>query len=369
MARSDANFATISEIIRAARTRLPADHWDCSAGGVGSETTLRRNRQSMETVAFRPRLLRGVKSPDLNTTLLGHQLSSPLVLAPVGMMALFSENGAVGPARVAAKRGIISCNSIMTSPHLSEVGAAGPGRVMLQLYFRGDRSWLRDTIQQAEASNYVALVVTVDSIGGGTRDRDLLNRFDITTACRHPNLPGGVWLGLEYQVSSTWDDFSWIRSVTKLPVMIKGITTTDDARMAVECGAAAVYVSNHGCRALDSLPAALEVLPEVVDAVSGRAEVIVDSGFLRGTDVIKALAMGARAVSLGRLQIWSLAAGGEAGLDRALEMLQQEIYETLQLLGCPSVAELNPSYLRPSTPTRFATSDWYRYEWAPLPRL
>ena len=179
----------------------------------------------------------------------------------------------------------------------------------------------------------------------------------------------GAGPGLEHQVRFTWDDLAWLHEVSRLPLMVKGITTTHDALAAIEHGASVVYVSNHGGRALDHLPATIEVLPEIVAAVEGRAEVIVDSGFLRGSDVVKALALGARAVVVGKLQVWALAAGGEAGLERALELLDREVRETMQLLGAASVSELNPSFLRPGTPTRVSAYDGNQYEWAPMPRV
>ncbi len=366
--KDDLGFATIPEIIRAARIRLPPGRWDHASGGVESETTLRRNRLAMETIAFRPRLLQGIAAPDIRTSFLGQQLDSPVLLAPIGSIMLFSENGAVGPARVAARRGTIFCYGILSWPDLAEVGAVAPGRLVLQLYIRGDRAWLRDVVQKAEAANCLALCVTADSVGGANRDRDLHNRYQGRAGTLHPNLPPGAGPGLEHQVRFSWDDFDWLRANTHLPLMLKGVTTTDDALTAIEHGAAVVYVSNHGGRELDHLPATLEVLPEIVAAVDGRAEIIVDGGFLRGTDVVKALALGARAVLLGKLQVWALAAGGEAGLDRALELLDHEIRETLQLLGATSVSELGPSYVRPTTPTRLGVSDWNDYEWAPMPR-
>jgi isopentenyl diphosphate isomerase/L-lactate dehydrogenase-like FMN-dependent dehydrogenase len=166
-----------------------------------------------------------------------------------------------------------------------------------------------------------------------------------------------------------WDDFDWLRSITHLPIMVKGIMTPDDAVLALEHGADAIYVSNHGGRELDHLPATIEVLPEIVAAVDGRAEVVVDSGFLRGTDVVKALALGARAVLLGKLQVWALAAGGEPALERALEILDEEIREAMLLLGARNPQELTPAYVRPATPTRHDVADWNQYEPAPLPRL
>jgi isopentenyl diphosphate isomerase/L-lactate dehydrogenase-like FMN-dependent dehydrogenase len=224
-------------------------------------------------------------------------------------------------------------------------------------------------VQKAEASGYLALCVTADSIGASRRDRDLHNRYLPRDGTLHPNLPPGDVDGGYYQIRFTWDDFAWLKSITRLPIMAKGITTIEDALQSIECGASAVYVSNHSGRELDHMPATLEVLPEIIDAVGGRAEVVVDGGFLRGTDVVKAIALGARGVLLGKLQVWGLAAGGEETLERTLEILDYEIADTLKCLGCPSISALDRSYLRPSTPTRFAAYDWNQYEWAPLPKL
>jgi isopentenyl diphosphate isomerase/L-lactate dehydrogenase-like FMN-dependent dehydrogenase len=362
-------FATISEVIRTARQQLPPHYWDHSAGGVGIETTLRRNRQMLESVAFRPRLMQGVGTPAINVTCLGLDLASPIVFAPVGTIALFAEHGATASAAVAIERQLLSFNSVMSSPSLEQVGRTGKGRVALQLYIRGGRTWLTDTIRQAEECGYVAVCVTADSIGGGTRDRDALNNFRGLAHTAHPNLPPDDPSGLEHQLTFTWDDLAWLRTVTSLPLLVKGITTVADARSAVECGVDAIYVSNHGGRALDGLPATIEVLPEVVDEVQDQAEVIVDSGFLRGADIVKALAFGARAVSLGRLQLWALAAGGEEALTQVVDMLEHEVRETLQLLGVASVNGLTRDYLRQAQPTRIHSSDYNMFQWAPMPQL
>lgn len=362
-------FATISDTIRTARQRLPAHWWDHSAGGVGTETTLRRNRQMLEAVAFRPSLMRGVGVPAITTSVLGISLDSPILFAPVGTVALFSESGAAGPARVAARRRLLSFNSVMSSPALDEVAAGAKGRVALQLYIRGGRRWLTDVVQRAEGCGYAAVCVTADSIGGGTRDRDLLNGFSALAYTAHPNLGSEEGDGLAHQLTFTWDDLAWLRSVTSLPLVVKGVTTAEDARLAASHGADAVYVSNHGGRALDGLPATIEVLPEVLDEVQQDAEVIVDSGFLRGTDIVKAVAYGARAVALGRLQVWALAAGGEAGLTRVVELLEQEVRETLQLLGVASLGDLGRRHLRPALPTRVHLTDFNTFQWAPLPSL
>lgn len=372
----EVSFATISEIMRTARQRLAPHLWDHAAGGVGTETTLRRNRQVMESIAFRPRLLQGTGAPDITTSVLGHQLDSPIMFAPVGTTSLFSRHGALAPASVAAKRRLVSFSSVMTSPRsvmtmaqMGEVGAAAEGRAVLQFYVRGDRAWLRDLVGNAAEAGFWALCLTADSIGGGTRDRDLLNDYRSFIRALEPDLPSSDAEGLRHQLAFTWDDFSWLRTQTELPIFVKGVTTPQDAGEAAERGAQAIYVSNHGGRALDSLPATIEVLPEIVEAVRGRAEVVVDSGFLRGTDIVKALVLGARAVGIGKLQLWALAAGGQAGLECAVDLLEREVRETLQLLGAASIAQLTQANLRPATPTRYAVANLNEYEWAPVPRL
>jgi isopentenyl diphosphate isomerase/L-lactate dehydrogenase-like FMN-dependent dehydrogenase len=360
---------TISELVRGARQRLSPTLWDYASGGVGSETTLRRNRQAMELHAFRPELMRGPGSPDISTSFLGLELAAPVVFAPIGTIALFADRGALAPAAVAASQDLLSFNSVISSPGLSEVGSTGSGRAALQLYIRGGRPWLERVVREAEDSGYHSVCVTADSIGGGSRDRDLLSGFIPSRATAHPNLLDEGVDDVDHQLLFTWDDLAWLRSVTSLPLMVKGVTTPEDARVAVEHGADAVYVSNHGGRSLDGLPATLEVLPEIVAELRGDAEVLVDGGFLRGTDVVKAIALGARAVGIGKLQAWALAADGERGLTRAVEILRREIHETLQLLGCPSLAQLTDKHLRSSFPTQFHATDFGEFTWAPMPRV
>jgi isopentenyl diphosphate isomerase/L-lactate dehydrogenase-like FMN-dependent dehydrogenase len=361
------DFLTIPEVIRAARRRMPPAAWDHASGGVESETTLRRNRLAMETLSFRPRLLRGIAEPDLRTTFLGRTLDSPVMLAPIGSIGSFHPDGALAPARVAARRRTMCCVGILSRPSLSEVAAEAAGPLLLQIYVRGDRDWLHGVAQTAEAAGYVGLCLTADSTGGAKRDRDLHNRYQHHAGSVRPNLRQDGGLGLDFQATFCWDDFDWLRSITRLPIILKGVLTAQDALLAVEHGADAIYVSNHGGRELDHLPATLEVLPEIIAAVEGRAEVIVDSGFLRGTDVVKALALGARAVLLGKLQVWGLAAGGESVLEQVLDLLDHEIRETLRLLGVRRLAELTPGYIQPATPTRANVVDYTAYEHAPLP--
>jgi glycolate oxidase len=347
-------FLTIPEIVDAARRRLPPHAWDFSAGGSESETTLRRNRAAFDALAFRPRVLRDVSRVDPSTTFLGHPLSLPVMLAPVGSITLFDPDGALGAARAADRVGTAAFVAGVSSPSLEQVRAGSTCPLVFQLYVRGDRAWLARLVRRVEDAGYDAFCLTLDSAVYGRRERDLHNRFFPREGRSRPNIeepPGGDARSAgESQAALTWDDVDWLVGASRLPLVLKGIVTPDDAALAVEHGAAVVHVSNHGGRQLDHAPATLEVLPEVVAAVAGKAEVVVDSGFMRGSDVVKALCLGARAVLIGKLMTWGLAAGGVDGLVRTLEILREETTVTMAQLGARSVADLGPDLVRPSTP-------------------
>ena len=344
-----AEFLTIPEIIEAARAKLPEALWDYASGGAETEATLRRNRSAMERWVFRPKVLVDVRHRDLSTTFLGHRLALPVMLAPIGSIALFDPDGALAVARVAARMGTIAFVSTMALPDLEAVAVGAGGPLVFQLYVRGDRNWVAAIVRRVEQAGYVALCVTVDSAVYGRRERDLHHRFNPREALDHPNLAGMV-RNDEYQSGWTWDDLAWLRGQTRLPLILKGVLTPEDAVRAVEHGVDAVYVSNHGGRQLDHAPATIEVLGEIAQAMAGRAELVVDGGFVRGTDVVKALALGARAVLVGKLLTWGLAADGEAGLARALELLHEEISTTLALVGVPKIAGLGPDCVSPAPP-------------------
>jgi isopentenyl diphosphate isomerase/L-lactate dehydrogenase-like FMN-dependent dehydrogenase len=359
-------LATIPEIIQAARLRMAPGVWDMVAGGAESEATLRRNREVMETLAFQPRVLRGVTEADISTTVLGQQVASPVQLAPIGTIAHFHPDGATVPAAVAAKRGVLSFVGVLTTPGLADVAKQAQGPLVLQVYVRGDRAWLEGLVGSAENAGYVALCLSVDSTGSANREREVHNRYNRAYAVS-PNLPGSG-RGVEFQTRFSWRDFEWLRSRTTLPIVVKGIVNPVDAALAVENGADAVYVSNHGGRELDHLPSTMEVLHEICAAVGEQTEVLVDSGFLRGTDVVKALALGARAVLIGKLQLWGLVAGGAEGLEKAHALLDEEIRHTLQLLGVRRLSELSTEYLRSTTPTRRPGSYFLHYDPVGIPR-
>lgn len=345
-------FFTIPEIIRAAEQRLPRQIWDFASGGADTETTLRRNRIAMERYALCQRVLVGVPQRDTSTTFLGHRISTPVMLAPVGSITRFDPNGALAVARVAERMGTIAFVSTVAAPVLEDVAAGVGSPLVFQLYTYGDRDWVKGIVRRVEHAGYVALCLTVDTAVYGRRDRDLENRFfPRQSSGERPNLAGladGLLESDVHRAELTWEYLSWLRDLTPLPLILKGIMMPEDAVRAVEHGVDVIYVSNHGGRQLDHAPASIEVLSEVAQAVEGRAEVLVDSGFQRGTDVLKGLALGARAVLIGKLLVWGLSADGEAGLARALELLTQEIDVAMGLIGIQSLEEIGPSVIRPA---------------------
>jgi 4-hydroxymandelate oxidase len=301
---------------------------------------------------------------DLETEVLGQAVAMPILLAPTAFQVLAHPEGEVATARAAAAAGTLSILSTLASRRLEEVAAAAPaGRRWFQLYCSRDRALTRALVEKAAAHGFGALVLTVDVPVVGRREKDLRNRFSLPPAAAPHGLldlvaeldlslpaePSSALVALSarlFDPTLRWEDLAWLRSLSTLPILIKGILTGEDARLAVEHGAAGILVSNHGGRQLDSVPAAVDALPEVVAAVEGRIPVLLDGGVRRGTDVIKALALGARAVLVGRPYVWGLAAGGEAGVRRVLELLHDELATGLALLGCPRVGDLGPQHLR-----------------------
>lgn len=341
---------TIPQVVEAARRRLPAAVWDYARGGSETEVTVRRNRAAFERLAFAPRVLRDVSARDTSTSLLGTPLALPVFLAPVGSVALFDPDGALACARAAERAGIAAFVGSLSSPRLEDVGAGSTAPLYYQCYMTDDPLSTRDQLRRAEAAGYRGVCLTVDSAVYGRRERDIVSGFRPRERDK-PNLRGVVrpddaGSGDTGRARLTWDDLTWIRSATGLPLMLKGIMGAADARLAVEHGVDVVYVSNHGGRQLDHGSATLDVLPEVVDAVAGRAEVLVDGGFVRGTDVLKAVALGARVVGIGRLMTWGLAAGGVPGLVRVLELLAQEMSTAMANIGVRALGDLSREHVR-----------------------
>jgi L-lactate dehydrogenase (cytochrome) len=365
-----------------ARERVPKSVFDYLDGGAEGEVTLRENCRVFNDVTFRPRHAVALADCSLCTRVLGFDLSLPFLLAPVGYSRLMHPGGEVAAARAAGKAGTAYILSTISGHRLEDVRAASTGPVFYQLYLMGGRGAAEGAIERARVAGFNALVVTIDTPVSGIRERDYRNgmrelvsggpfekiQFLPQILSRPgwlisylldgglPGLPNVIVPGKGQmplvdinaalaESAVTWADLRWIREGWKGPIIIKGVLTADDARRSVDEGVAAISVSNHGGRQLDGVPASLRALPEVVEAVQGRIEVLMDGGIRRGTDIVKALSMGARAVLCGRAYAYGLAAAGEAGVDRAIEILRVDLERTLRLLGCPSVTELDRSYV------------------------
>jgi L-lactate dehydrogenase (cytochrome) len=372
----------IADLRTQARKRLPRVVFDYLDGGAEDEVTLRANRRAFEELTFRPRMAVPLPPSDLRTRVLGFELPFPALLAPIGYSRLMHPQGELAASHAAGTAGTIYILSTISGHPLENVKAASSGPTWFQLYLTGGRGAAEDALERARKAGYSAVVVTIDTPAPGMRERDHRNgmrqllgsalwpklRFLPQLLVRPgwltaflldggvPTLPNIVIPGKGpmpltdvaaalTRTAVTWDDLRWIREIFRGPIVIKGVLTGEDARRAVDAGAAAVVVSNHGGRQLDSAPATLKVLPEVVTAVNQRAEVLMDGGVRRGSDIIKALCLGARAVLIGRAYAYGMAAAGEAGIWRAVEILRDDLDRNLRLIGCTSVTALNPSYL------------------------
>ncbi|MEK7372446.1 MAG: alpha-hydroxy acid oxidase [candidate division NC10 bacterium] len=335
-------FQTLHEIVKAARQNLEPGPWDYLIGGAESETTLRRNRQALDSIAFRPRVLRDVSRIDGASTLFGRPVRIPVMVAPIGSIETFAPGGGVTAAKAAAEFGIPLMLSSVCNPGLEAVASAADGFRIFQLYVRGDDGWVDDHVRRAVDHGYMAFCLTVDTAVYSRRERDLARRFVKPWRVRAT--------GFDYQAGLTWDHVKRFKDTHAIPLILKGIATAEDAALACDLGVDGIYVSNHGGRQLDHGRGTTDALPEVVAAVGGRATIIVDGGFLRGSDIVKAVALGARVVGIGRLACFGLAAAGQAGLVRVLELLEEEIRICLGLLGVERLAQLDRSHLHPATP-------------------
>jgi isopentenyl diphosphate isomerase/L-lactate dehydrogenase-like FMN-dependent dehydrogenase len=351
-------FTTLQEMLLIAHGKLDPAVWDFINGGTEAEITLRRNRRGLDRLHFRQRVLRDVSRIDTSTTFLNHRLSIPVMMAPVGSLTQIDPAGALAVASASKAVGSLLIYSTFADPPLSVVRAKVVHPLILGLYVRGDESWLDAAVDEAVAAGCIAIAVVTEAPYYSRRERDLINGYRSrgsksgTYASAQKILRDGgnseaVAAAESRMVTArlTWQTIERIQKRSKLPIILKGISTAEDTRLAIEHGASAIYVSNHGGRQLDWARGCIEVLPEIVAAAKGHAEVILDGGIYRGTDVLKAIALGARAVCIGRLQCWALAAGGEAGLVRAMEILEEEIIIAMGLLGVTRLAELDGSYL------------------------
>ena len=342
-----ADFTVLHDFFKTAREKLHIDAWDYVIGGADTETTLRRNRESIDRLAFRPRVLRDVSHIDASASFAGMGARIPVFLAPIGSLQDLEPGGGVTTARGAAAFGVPMMLSSASQPGLEATAAATAGAKIYQLYVRADADEVDATLERAVAAGFTAFALTVDLDQYGRRERDLA-KGAVPTARRNTG-------GHNFQQMFNWKDIDRIRAKCPVPLVVKGIATAEDAAIAVEHGVDVVYVSNHGGRQLDHGRGCIEVLPEVVTAVQDAAEVWVDGGFLRGTDVVKARILGAKAIGLGRLHGYAIAAGGAHGITRMLEILETEIVTCLGLLGVNRWDELDSTYLHPTEPVRPAT--------------
>ena len=337
-------FQTLHEIVRAARLNLAPGPWDYLAGGAETETTLRRNRQALDSVAFRPRVLRNVAKIDTTSSLLGRPVRIPVMIAPVGSVESFEPGGGATAAKASAEFNVPQMLSSVCNPGLEAVAAAADNFRIFQLYVRGDDAWVDDHVKRAKDHGYAAFCLTVDTASYSRRERDLARRFVKPWRLRAT--------GFDFQAGLNWDHVKRFKDLHDIPLILKGIATAEDAALACDHGVDGVYVSNHGGRQLDHGRGTIDVLPEVVAAVRGRATIIVDGAFMRGTDIVKGIALGAHAVGIGRLSCCGLAAAGQAGLVRVFELLEEEIRICLALLGVDRLSAVRPSYLHAATPVR-----------------
>ncbi len=353
-----AHAASLADLERLGRARVTDDVAEYVAGGSWDGITLADNEEAFRRRRFRPRVLVDTATIDPSTTLLGFPVAAPLGIAPMALQGLLHAEGEIAMARAAAVAGVALCLSTVSSRSLEEVAEAGVaaaaagtgGPRWFQLYVHRDRGFSRSLVERAAAAGYAALVVTVDLPVMGYRDSEVRRTGPLGGT--YGNFAAAEADGLSLDdlidarhVSLTWDDLPEIASWSELPLVVKGILVGDDARLAIDVGAAGVVVSNHGGRQLDRAPATIDALAEVVAAVGGKAEVYLDGGVRRGTDVVTALALGARAVFLGRPMAWALAAGGEAGVARAIEVLRAETEAAMALLGTPRVAAVTRAHL------------------------
>ena len=342
-ATAPGDLHNLHELVAKARQNLNQNDWDYIVGGAESETTLRRNRMALDTIAFRPRVLRDVSKVDASVSQFGRKLRLPVVLAPVGSLESFHAAGAESVVRGVEEFGCAHMLSSVCEPGLEDLAKAAPKALRLyQLYVRGDAAWVDDHVARAIEHGYAAFALTVDTAHYSRRERDIAARFVKPWRA--------AATGHSHQAAFSWDNVKRFKDKHSIPLILKGIGTGEDAAIACEHGVEVVYVSNHGGRQLDAGRGSMDILPEVMDAVRGRARVVVDGSIARGTDVVKAIALGADAVAVGRLYCYALAAAGDAGVYRMLQLLEEEIGIALALAGARSLAELNRSYLHFGAP-------------------
>jgi isopentenyl diphosphate isomerase/L-lactate dehydrogenase-like FMN-dependent dehydrogenase len=353
--------SNLGELEALARELLPQMTYDYYASGANDETTLRENRTAYERIALLPRMLVGVDATDMTTTVLGEHVSMPILIAPIALEGLAHPEGEIATVKAAGMAQTLMTLATLSTSSIEDAMAVASGPIWFQLYVFKDRDISAALVKRAEVAGCKAIVLTVDVPMLGKRERGMRTPLMLPEHLSVKNLwsaglqgvPKGVtdsglapYLASLFDSALTWKDLEWLAGITKLPILVKGILRSDDALRAIKYGASGLIVSNHGGRQLDTTPATISVLPEIVDAVAGAVEVYVDGGIRRGTDVLKAVAYGARAVLVGRPILWGLAVGGEAGVKFVLEMLRQEFSLAMALSGCPRLASVTRDLVR-----------------------
>ncbi|MDC3955728.1 alpha-hydroxy acid oxidase [Polyangium jinanense] len=356
---ASSGLLTVRDFEKAARAALSAMAYDYYRSGADAERTLRENLRAYRRWQIHARVLVDVSRLTLETEILGAPVSMPILIAPTAYHKLAHPDGELATARAAARAGTIYTVSTLATTSLEDIARASEGPLWFQLYVHKDRELTRSLVERAEAAGYRAIVLTVDTPVLGRRLRDVRNGFGLPDGLVMANLvdtnvaagaSGSAlhrYIASRHDASLSWRDLDWLRGITRLPLILKGIVRPDDTLLAIDAGAAGIIVSNHGARQLDGAPATLDVLPRVVEAASGRVPVLVDGGVRWGTDVLKALALGANAVMLGRPVLWGLATAGEAGVLGVLDILRDELATAMALSGCPSLAAIDRSLLEP----------------------
>jgi isopentenyl diphosphate isomerase/L-lactate dehydrogenase-like FMN-dependent dehydrogenase len=339
-------FLTLHEIVQAARSRLGRDEWDYLLGGSESETTMKRNRAAFERLALKARVMNDVSQVHTARNLLGVNLRIPVLFAPIGSLQVFDEGAGLAVAQASEQYGVMQVHSSVCQPDFETLARQNAGPKIYQLYVHGDEAWMMDIIARAQGAGYRAICLTVDTQVYSRRERDILKRY--RPMSQRASAPAASAPPTSLQPRLSWPLVDRIKQRFELPLILKGIACAEDAALAVAHGVDGVYVSNHGGRQLDHGRASLDVLPEVVQAVAGRARVLVDGGVLRGTDVLKALALGTDAVAIGRLQGLALGAGGAPAVVRMLELLELEVRTNLALMGLASIDQLTPAHVVPA---------------------
>jgi 4-hydroxymandelate oxidase len=356
----DEILINLDDYERVAAERMTTNAFSYYVGGADDEVSLRENRAAFERVKLAPRMLVNVTIRDTSTKILGQHVGFPVVVAPMAMMKLAHTDGELAVARAAGIHNVPMALSTLSTVRLENVAAAATAPMWFQIYVYRDREITRRMVQRAEASGYTALVLTVDVAVAGNRERDVRNRFKLPKGIQLENVTEYALENMEdaeddsaiaaYAVKQldpgiTWKDLDWLTGISSLPILVKGILRPDDARRAMDHGAAGVVISNHGGRQLDTTPAAIEVLPRIIDELGFAGDVLIDGGVRRGTDILKAVAMGAKGVMLGRPALWGLAVNGEAGATDVLSILKTEFDRALALTGCTKVSDITPDLI------------------------